>query len=96
MHFSDKMYDGFVDLVIYWHEGDDEITNTQVLKADNAQPYALRKLLCVFQYLIRDVNEMEKDKFYIARFIFDKERHVYKFQSIEKIEGNGNPILYLH
>lgn len=98
MHFTDKDYDGIVELVIYWHDGSDMPEITQVLSANHSHPFALQKLLSTFKYLIPlgQIISIGYDKFIKVIFSFNKEIYRYQFERLEEINEYQDYIYFLH
>jgi len=98
MHYSDKDYDGIVELIIYWNDGSDLPEVTQILRANHANPYALTKLLATFEYLIPlgQIISIGHNKFSKAIFSFNKESYQYQFERLEEINEYQGDIYFLH
>ena len=98
MHYGDKNYNGIVELIIYWHDGNDMPEMTQVWSANHAHPYALQSLLFKFEFLVPldQIIDIGKDKFIKAIFGFNKDTHRYQFERMEKIDNYRDSVYYLH
>ena len=98
MHYSDKNYNGIVELIVYWSEGEGTPQITQIWSANHAQPYALQKLLSTFEFItpLKQLLDIGYDEFIKVVYVFNKDDYRYQFERVEEINNYQKEYYYLH